>query len=179
MEIVRALVASYIVATLVATALAKLKNWRFSSISVTRESVIPSCASSAVVIAVAITELFLATLFMLGYESAVVGFAGTGLFLAFCGYQLLVAMKTNSLMCSCAGTTRTDPASLPAVAGTTLSCLVQAALCCTLAITSGRSDAMFYLFTVTAWVVPVAIFLTGLFRRTGWSEFNGRFWLTG
>lgn len=179
MEIVRALIASYLIATLAATALAKLKNWRHASMSVTRENVIPQRAATVAVIAVATMELLLAAVFALGIAPAVAGFAGMGLFLAFCGYQLLVAAKTNSLMCSCAGTARTDLASPPAVAGTAISCLVQSALCGVLAITHDHPGVIFYLFTVTAGVVPVAVLLAGLFRQTRWPEMNGRFWLAG
>ena len=179
MEIVHALVASYLIATLAATVLAKLKNWRHASMSVTRESIIPHRAATTTVITVAIMELLLAAVFALGIEPAVAGFAGMGLFLAFCGYQLLVAAKTNSLMCSCAGTARTDPASPPAVAGTTISCLVQSALCCVLAITHTHPSILFYLFTVPAGIIPVTLLLAGLLRQTRWPEMNGRFWLAG
>lgn len=175
MEFVRTLIAAYLIATLAATALAKLKNWRASSVSVMRASVIPPRAAAAVIIVVVAMEFLLATLFMLGIEPAVAGFAGMGLFLAFGAYQLLVAAKTNSLICSCAGTTRTDPASLPAVAGTTLACLAQAALSCALAVSNDGSSEIFHLFTIIAWVVPVAVFLAGLLRRTGQSEIDDLF----
>jgi hypothetical protein len=176
-EFARALIAAYLIATLATTALAKLKNWRASSVSVIRESVIPPRAAGVAVVAVAAVELLLATLFMLGIESAVAGFAGMGLFLAFCGYQLLVAVKTNSLMCSCAGTSRTDPASLPAVAGATLACLVQATLACTLAVVGGRPSGNLDLLTITAWTAPIIVFLAGLLRRSGQPEMDERFHL--
>lgn len=150
MDFVRALIAAYLIATLAATGLAKLKNWRSSSVNVMREGVIAPSAAGTVVIVLAAVELLLATLLMLGVQSAVTGFAGTGLFLAFCGYQLLVAARTNSLRCSCAGTSRTDPASLPAVTGATFACLAQAALACTLAVAGGRPDGNLGLLAIAA-----------------------------
>ena len=175
MAIFQALVAAYLIATLSATALAKLKNWRVSSVGVLRERVIPSRAATTVTIAVATVEFLLATLFMLGIESTVTGFAATGLFLVFCGYQLLVAARTNSLMCSCAGTTRSDPASPPAVAGTVLACLVQAAFACTLAVVGGHPDGILHFITITAWAAPIVVFLAGLLRRSEPSEIDMRF----
>jgi hypothetical protein len=113
---------------------------------------------------VAAAELVLATFFMLSFQSMVWGFTGTGLFLAFLGYQLLVAKRTNSLMCACAGAARTDPVSLPAVTGTAVSCLVQAALSCALALT-GTVTGVFHLAMIIAWIIPVVLFGTGLCRR--------------
>jgi hypothetical protein len=173
-EFVRAIIAAYLIVTLAATALAKLRNWRASSVSVMREGVIPPRAAGAVVIALAAVELLLATLFMLGIQSTVTGFAGTGLFLAFCGYQLLVTAKTNSLRCSCAGTSRTDPASLPAIAGTTLACLAQAALACVLALAGGRPGGNLELIAVAAWAAPIIVALAGLMRRSGRPEIDER-----
>jgi len=172
-EFVRTLIAAYLIATLAATGLAKLRNWRASSVSVMRENVIPPHAAGVVVLVVAAVELLLATLLMLGIESTAVGFAVMGLFLAFCGYQLLVAVKTNSLMCSCAGTSRTDPASWPAVAGVTLACLAQAALACTLAV-GGRPSGNLDLVTLAAWTAPIVVFLAGLLRRSGRSGIDER-----
>jgi hypothetical protein len=174
-EFFRALAAAYLIATLSATALAKLKSWRVSSVSVLREGVIPPRAATAVTVAVAAVEFLLATLFMLGTDPAVTGFAATGLFLAFCGYQLLVAARTNSLICTCAGTTRSDPASPPAVAGTVLACLLQAALACTLALVGGRPGGTLGLLTITAWAAPIIVFLVGLLRQSGRPEIDKRF----
>jgi hypothetical protein len=173
-EVLRALIAVYLVSTLTATALAKLRNWRGASVSVIRESVIPARVAGAAVIVIAIVELLLAILYMLGVESIVAGLAGMSLFLAFCCYQLLVALRTNSLMCSCAGTSRTDPASLPAVSGTVLACLVQAALACTLAVAGGRLGGNLSLLTVAAFIAPIIVFLAGLLRRSGRAKIDER-----
>lgn len=175
MAFVRTLVAAYLIATLATAALAKLKSWRASSVSVLRESVVPPRAATPVVLAVAAAELLLATFLMLGVESVAAGWAAAGLFLAFCGYQLLVAARTNALMCSCAGTSRTDPASVPAVAGTVLACFIQAGLACGLAITHANASRVFYLITFIAWVVPLIVFLAGVPRRIGRSDIRDRF----
>lgn len=164
MQLVHAIIAAYLIVTLTATALAKLKNWQVASAGVARESVFPTRIAPIVIFGVAVAELVLATFFMLGFQSSVSGFTGTGLFLAFLGYQLLVARRTNSLMCACAGTSRTDPASLPAVTGTTVACLMQASLCCALPLT-GSATGVFHLAVIIAWLIPIVLFVAGLFRR--------------
>jgi hypothetical protein len=148
-----------------------------TSEGVGRESVIPSRAVSVMVIATVVVELALALLLVLAVQPRLVGLAGMALFLVFGGYQLLVAVKTNSLMCSCARTERTDLASVPAVIGTVLACLVQAALSCFLAVSNVRPDMIFRLFAITALIIPLFTFFVGAARRRGQSQVNGRFWL--
>jgi hypothetical protein len=163
-QLVRAIVTAYLIITLSATALAKLKNWRIASAGVTRENVIPARAASAVILAVSAAELLLATFFMLDFQPKLCGLTAMGLFLAFLGYQLLVAARTNSLMCACAGVTRTDPASLPGVTGTAVSCLIQAVLSFVLALT-GAATGVFRLLAIIAWIIPIILFAAGFFRR--------------
>jgi hypothetical protein len=177
MSIIQAVAVAYIVATLAATGLAKLKNFRVTSAGIGRESVIPTWASKIVAIGTALIELALALLFTLAVQPRLVGLAGTALFLVFGGYQLLVAAKTNSLMCSCSGAERTDPASLPAVAGTVFACLFQAALSLVLALSVVRPSMIFHGFAIVALSVPVITFFIGARRKTGESGVNGRFWL--
>lgn len=174
MEFFRALAAAYLIGTLSATALAKLRNWRATSVGLLREGVIPGRVAVAVTIAVAAAECLLATGFMLGTDPEVTGFAATGLFVAFCGYQLLVAVKTNALMCTCAGSARSDPASLPAVGGTVLACLVQAALASVLALAGGRPGGDLALLAIAAWAAPVVVFLAGLLRHSAPLEIDSR-----
>lgn len=175
MEFFRTFVAAYLISTLSVTALAKLKSWRVSSVGVLRERVIPPSAATSITIAVAVVEFLLATFFMLGTESVVTGVAATVLFLGFCWYQLLVAAKTNSLTCTCAGTIRSGPASPPAVAGTVFASLVQATLACTMAIVGGGPGGILHLLAITAWIIPMIVFLVGLLRRSGRSGIDERF----
>ena len=163
-QFARVIIAAYLVITLSATALAKIKNWRIASKGVMRENVFPSRAAPAVILVVSAAELLLAASFVLGFQFKLCCFAGMGLFLAFLGYQLLVVARTNSLMCACAGVSRTDPASLPAVTGTALSCLIQAALSFALALI-GPPTGDFRLLLIIAWIIPAAIFALGLFRQ--------------
>jgi hypothetical protein len=163
-QLVHAIIAVYLIVTLMATALAKFKNWQVASAGVARESVFPVPIAPIIIFVVSTAEFVLATFFMLGFQSMVRGFAVAGVFLAFLGYQLLVARKSNSLMCACAGAARTDPASVPAVTGTAVSCLMQASLSCGLAMT-GSVTGVFHLATIFAWVIPVAVFVSGFFRR--------------
>ena len=88
-EILRTLIASYLIATLGATALAKLRNRRVSSVGMQRERVIPARAAPAVIVTVAFAELSLATLLMLGAAPVATGIATAALFVLFAGYRLL------------------------------------------------------------------------------------------
>jgi hypothetical protein len=175
-ELFRALAATYLIATLSATSLAKLKNWRMSSVGVLRESVIPSRAATVTVLAVSGTEFLLASFLAFGAESVAAGVVVASLFLVFGGYRLAVAKRTNSLICSCAGTIRSDPASPPAVAGTVVACLLQAALACAFALSGGRpnKDPLDILATA-ALALPIIIFLAGLLRRSDQSVIGGKF----
>lgn len=156
--------ASYLIVTLGATALAKVKNWRIASVGIQRERVIPAGAASAVIIALAIAEFSLATLLMLGAAPVATGFATAALFVVFAGYRLMVAVKTKSLMCSCAGMLRADPASLPSVAGASLACLILAAFASVLVFLGPPAGYPVGLLAVAAWAVPLAIFAAGTRR---------------
>lgn len=177
MGILRAIIAAYIVATLAATSLAKLKGWRLASANLTRESVIPRSVTTVTLIVVALTEFTLSILLASNIQPILIGAATATLFLIFCAYQLLVAARTNFLMCSCSGTLRTDPASPPAIAGTVSACLIQAAMSISLVIIADRPGPAYYLLTTTAWLIPVGIFFINLIRRTETSELRARFWL--
>jgi hypothetical protein len=175
-ELIRTLVASYLIATLSATSLAKLKNWRTVSVGVLREMVIPRRAASATIVTVAAVEFLLATLLMLGVQPAVTGFVAAALFLTFGGYRVAVAVRTKSLICTCAGITQSDPASPPAVAGVGFACHLQAGLACTLALLGGRPGGnLLALLTVAAWIAPFITLLTGNWRQSGRLEIDDRF----
>jgi hypothetical protein len=176
MELFRTLAAAYLIATLSATSLAKLRNWRVASVGILRERVIPYRAATAVIILVAFAEFLLATILMLRVEPEMTGFATAGLFLAFGGYRLVVAAKTKSLNCICAGTTRSDPASVAAVTGTVVACLLQAALACTLAMLSGHpSGNLLEILPIIAWAAPFCIFLAKPLLQSGEPKTDDRF----
>lgn len=166
-EILRTLIASYLIATLGATALAKFKRRQVTSAGILRESVIPARFIPAVTVTLAITEFSLATLLMLGVEPVPTGFAAATLFVLFAGYRLIVAAKTNSLTCSCAGTIRTHPASLPSVTGASLSCLILAALACMLVFLGPPAGYPVKFLAIAAWVAPLASTLIGARRGMG------------
>lgn len=71
-EIFRTLIAAYLIATLSATALAKIRNYRVASIGIQRERIIPAKAALALTFSLAITEFTLATLLMTGTAPEVV-----------------------------------------------------------------------------------------------------------
>jgi hypothetical protein len=174
-EILRTLIASYLIATLGATALAKLRNRRVSSVGMQRERVIPARAAPAVIVTVAFAELSLATLLMLGAAPVATGIATAALFVLFAGYRLVVAARTKYLMCSCAGTIRADPASLPAVVGASLACLILAALACMLVVLGQPAGYPLNLLAIAAWIAPPAILVMGARRGSRGSSIENRF----
>jgi hypothetical protein len=135
---VQTIVAAYLIATLSATAVAKLATWRDSGVGVMRERVIPAGLATWVAVLVGVVELMLATALAFRVTPAWIGAATAVLFVAFGVYRLLVVIKTNSLMCSCTGTTRRDPASRPAVGGALLAYGIQIVCAVVLAVWNGR-----------------------------------------
>jgi hypothetical protein len=164
-EIARTLIASYLIATLSATALAKLRNRRGTSIGIQREMVIPARFAAAATLTLIAAEFSLATLLMLGTEPAETGSAAGTLFLVFAGYRILVAAKTKSLTCSCAGTMQTDPASVPSVAGASLACLALAALAYVLTFLGPPPGYPVNLLPLAAWITPITIILAANARQ--------------
>lgn len=172
-EFLHVLVTSYFILTLGATSLAKLKNWRVTSVGVLREGLFSARYTSLVVIAVTGAEFVLATLLMLDIRPVATALSTAGIFICFGLYRMAVAARTNSLMCSCAGAIRNDPASPPAVVGAVLSCLVQASLAGTLTFFAksdignlGRS------ILVASWLAPVIAFTISSSRRSNGSTLN-------
>jgi hypothetical protein len=174
-EILRTLIASYLIATLGATALAKLKNRRVASAGLVRERVVPASAAPAIVVMVAMVEFSLATLLTFGTEPAMTGGATAALFVVFAGYRLTVAVRTKMLTCSCAGAIRSSPASPPAVAGATLACLILAALACLLVFLDRPAGYPVNLLAVAAWSVPLASFIRGAWQAPRGSRTDDRY----
>jgi uncharacterized membrane protein len=97
------LAACYLILTLSATSLAKLRRWRTTSIALIRESVVPAVLAPGVIIGVVLLELTLSTLLLLAVEPVVTGWAAISLLAVFGLYRLAVATRTKFPMCACAG----------------------------------------------------------------------------
>jgi hypothetical protein len=164
-SVLHVVIASYFAATLGATALAKLTNWRTSASGMLRENIIPMSSVPLFLFAVTMAEFSLATLLALGIEPVPVGFVTAALFMLFAGYRLVVARRTKAVMCSCAGTFRIDPASPPIVAGSVLACLIQAACACVLAFDSQHPEYPLNFLALAAWIAPVIALALGVSRR--------------
>jgi hypothetical protein len=163
--ILHELLAAYLAATLCATALAKLRNWRTSTAGMMREDVIPGPGIPVALLAVSLAELALATLLAFGVASWGAGLAAAALFALFAVYRLVVAAKTKSVTCSCAGEIRTDPGSPPVVLGSTLACLLMAACAGVLAFDSRSPGYPLALLAIATWAVPAIALAVGMRRR--------------
>lgn len=148
----------YIIVTLVATSLAKLRTWRSTSVALAREAVIPAAFTPVVVTGIAITELALATALTIGLRP--VGYAVASLFIMFGGYRLAVLAKTKSLICGCAGVTQINPPTPAAIAAICTTSLIQACLGCLWALAPG-SIGDFRLAAMAAWGAPFIILARG------------------
>jgi hypothetical protein len=163
-EIVRTLIASYLIATLGATALAKLKNRRAVSVSIQRERVFPARFAVTATGMLVIIEFSLATLLTFSVAPILTDFAAVALFVQFTAYRVMVAVKTKSLTCSCSGTIQTDPASFPSVGGAGLACLILAALACTLVFVGKPAGYPINLIAIAAWISPFVVLAAGARR---------------
>lgn len=162
MEILRILAISYLVATLSATGLAKLVNRRTASAGMTREGVLPASIALPAILAVSVTEFSLAVILVLGIYPEITAFGTAGLFILFAGYRIIVAIKVNALVCSCAGTVRTDPATPAAVAGSVLACMCLAAFACVVPLLGQPSGYPLSLISVVSLILPIASMVVGL-----------------
>jgi hypothetical protein len=156
----------YLTLTLSSAALAKLRTWRGSALSVARERVFPARAAVAVVVAVSAVELALATAIVAGANPVMAGLATAGVFTCFCAYRLAVAVRIKSLRCACAGPATHGPATLAAVSAVIVTSAFQAAAGCAWALADHRPEA----WPVTAacavgWAAPLVVLLAGTVAR--------------
>jgi hypothetical protein len=156
----------YLVFTLVATSLAKLRRWRGSSLAIIRERVIPVGLAPVVIIGVAVAELAISTLIVLGSGAFTVGCVTVAMFGVFGAYRLMAAVKTKSVECTCAGTTEYSPATPQSVAAMVATCLFQIGLAVfwTLSASHGITREA-TLAGVAAWILPFGVLLIGGFAR--------------
>lgn len=158
-EALRQLAACYLIVTLVATSLAKLRRWRASSIALAREAVFPASIAPHVIIGVALAEFALATLLMLRAAPVETGCATAVLFVLFGGYRLVAVTRSKSLGCPCAGVARIGRATPQGVAAAAAASVFQAGMACAWAF-GGSADGL-DLVGVIAWLAPFAVLLTG------------------
>jgi len=165
-EIAYELIGLYLVVTLVATSLAKLKNWRMSALGVLWEKVISARLAAATIIVVSVVELSLAAGLTLGRTPFLAGYATAALFLSFGCYRLAVAAKTSFITCTCAGNIRMNQATFPAMIGMVFASVVQAGLAWAWAfLGSAEHESSLHVIAVAAWVAPLVALVRG-WRRT-------------
>ncbi len=160
------LAASYLIITLTATSLAKLRRWRSASIAVAREAVIPVSIAPFAVVGVALAELTLSTLMMLAVRPLLVGCAATILFVLFGGYRLIVTRRTGLVTCSCAGASQSSALTGGAIAAVLLTSASQAAIACWWMFGAKQHGLnSLQLVGIVAWLAPFAGLYVGIRRR--------------
>lgn len=153
----------YLALTFTSAALAKLRTWRGSTLTVIREQVFPAKLGVAVVVVLALVELTLSTSVMLGWARVATGYAVAGLCAAFGLYRLAVAARTRSLTCACAGPRRYGPATPQAIAAVIATSAVQVVVGCAWALAGDRPESYgVKLACVIAWAVPFAALSLGI-----------------
>lgn len=158
----------YLVVTLVATSLAKLRSGRQASRGLRRERVVPARTAPLVIGGVAAAELALATLMALGAEPVITGSAVVVLFLLFAGYRVLAASRKTQLdsyTCPCAGVPLANEASPRAVVAAVAACVIQAGLACGWALAGQARGGLVDVPLAVAWAVPFAVCAAGLLGR--------------
>jgi len=151
----------YLVLTLTATGLAKLRMRRVTINSLRVEGVIPRSLVAPVVVAVSAAEILLAVSIVSRRYPLAFGLATAAVFVAFGGYKMAVVIRTGWTSCSCTGTSIAYKTTRPAVVATILVPLIQAALACLWAFLPQTGSAAISGVLVLALVVPVLFFLRG------------------
>jgi Methylamine utilisation protein MauE len=165
-RIVHELLGFYLIVTLMATSLAKLRNWQTSAVGLQWEKVIPAFIAPTAIVVAAITELSLSTLLMLGVEPFLTGCATAGLFLLFGIYRLAVSVRTGSVTCTCAGVIRTESAAVSAIVGTLLASVLQVCFALIWACLSNHEPSDFEVIAVAAWSAPIVALVIGMGRHS-------------
>lgn len=156
------LIGLYLVATLAATSLAKLKNWRMSALGVRWGKIVPARLAATTIIVVSVAELLLAAALTLGRAALLVGYVTAVLFFSFGCYQLVVAVKTRLLTCTCAGNIRMSQATLSAMIGAVSASVVQAGLAWAwVFLGSAEHGATPHIVAVSAWIPPLVALFQG------------------
>lgn len=157
--------ACYLIFTLAATGLAKLRRWRTVAVVLARDAVFPTAFTPVVVFSVSLTELLLAAFLSIRFELTYTAAAVLALFVAFGGYRIAAAHSSNALTCGCSGAERANELTKPTLIATMLatSCQVMAALI--LIFTSGLSRSS---LSASAWMaalaIPLGAFIVGQVR---------------
>lgn len=159
-------VGCYLTLTFTAAALAKLRTWRGSTLTVIRERVFPARLGLAVVVTISLVELSLATLVMLGLARVVTGYAVAGVSAGFGGYRLAVAARTRSLTCACVGPVRYGPATPQAISAVIVTSAFQIGAGYAWALSGDHPESYgVKLACVLAWAVPFAALSVGIFSH--------------
>jgi len=153
---------AYIILTLSSTSLAKLRNWRSASLILVRQQIIPVGMAVTVAVVVAVIETAVALLMALQLSPLLTGCFAAVLFTLFACYRLVVAAKTKSMECPCAGSAAGySPATEGAVIAVVVTSLLQTGLSCLWAIAGHDVGMWGKLLCLVAWLLPFAVLLVG------------------
>jgi hypothetical protein len=167
-ESVEAVIGAYLIITLAATSLAKLRTWRSSSLALLRQTAVPAIAAVIVIIGVSAVEILLATLLMLGADPAVVGSVTGCLFVIFGIYRIIITLRTQSLTCVCAGDVRFDPATPRELTAIVVAVMAQASLAGTWVLLGSTYGSGIQPLGVAAWATPfIVLMIARLSSRIG------------
>lgn len=162
LTVLRELAGCYLVLTLAATGIAKLRMLRGTSVGLMLEGVVPRRMAMGTVVAVASLELLLSVFLVSRQFPQLAGLATAALFLGFAVYRISVAVKTGWVSCSCSGRSVAYKATRPAITAAIMASLIQAALACVWAFLPSREEMVFRLIIVGAFAIPIAAFLKGI-----------------
>ncbi len=162
MTLLRDLICVYLIVTLAATGLAKLRRWRSASVALVRDSVLPRKLVPSIVVGISLAELGLSSALAIGIEVRLAALATATMFVVFGVYRVIAANNSKQLTCGCAGAVRSDPVTPRALAATLLASALQA-LAAVVLVVPGASLPR--LAGLAALALPFCAFLLGELRR--------------
>jgi hypothetical protein len=164
--LLRDVAACYLIVTLAATGLAKLRRWRTASVVLVRDAVIPPAIVPGVVIAVSLSELVLSVFLAAGVELFLTEVAVAALLTAFSIYRMVAAANSKALACGCSGAIRSVRRTAQTVSATALGSAWQVAMALALIATGTQHGGQWSaLARMSALLVPFIALLIGHTRR--------------
>jgi methylamine utilization protein MauE len=166
--LLRDVAACYLIVTLAATGLAKLRRWRTASVVLVRDAVIPPAIVPGVVIAISLSEMVLSVFLTAGVELFLTEVAVAALLTTFGVYRMVAAANSKALACGCSGAIRSVRRTAQTVSATALGSAWQVAIALVLFATGTQHGGQWSaLARISALLVPFMALIIGYTRGPG------------
>jgi hypothetical protein len=161
----RDVAACYLIVTLAATGLAKLRGWRTASVVLVRDAIIPPAIVPGVIIAISLSEMALSVFLAAGVKLFLTEVAVAALLTTFGVYRMVAAANSKALACGCSGAIRSVRRTAQTVSATALGSAWQVAMALVLVATGTQHGGQWSaLARISALLVPFIALLIGYAR---------------